>query len=365
MKKGRIILAIAGLCFSTTPSFAGTGTDGADFLNIPVGAEPAALGGSYSALANNAYAPVWNPAGLGELTSPQLAAQHLSYLDTLHYEFLSFAMPLGGRDQEPASTGPSSALGGSIQYLGSGNVDGMDASGTPTGTFSSYYSAYNLSYGRSFSSKLSLGVTGKVISAKIADASAVAYGGDLGALYRYDSRWSFAATLNNIGSHLTFVDDGDSLPLAGHLSAAFHPDMQWLVTAETVFAQTGDHSFHTGLEWRPVEMLALRGGYRTDTLKELSPLAGASLGMGLNLWGQEFSYAWLPYGDLGSTHYFSLLLKFGDAEERRRNLIQYQEIKPHRSAQDNDLNGDYDQLMELLNTENRPVVGQGGTHAQP
>src|SRR5206468_3007170 len=91
-------------------------------------------------------------------------------------------------------------------------------------------------------------------------------------------------------------------------------------------------SAHLGAEWHPIEMLALRSGYRTDTVKELSPLAGYSLGMGLQAWGSELAYAWLPYGDLGNTHYFSLLMKFGEADRAKRNLIQYQDIKRHRTA---------------------------------
>ena len=70
------------------------GTSGASFLDIPVGAGPAALGSAYSALATDAYAPVWNPAGLGSISGNELAGQHLSYLESIHYEFLSFVHPL-------------------------------------------------------------------------------------------------------------------------------------------------------------------------------------------------------------------------------------------------------------------------------
>ena len=98
-------------------------------------------------------------------------------------------------------------------------------------------------------------------------------------------------------------------------------------------------------------MLALRAGYRTDTLKGLSALAGYTAGLGVQVWGQELAYAWLPYGDLGNTHYVSLLMKFGEAERAKRNLIQYQHIKKHRTVKstDEDIAPDYQQLMELLN----------------
>src|SRR5262249_45771653 len=119
-------------------------------------------------------------------------------------------------------------------------------------------------------------------------------------------------------------------------------------------------SVHVGGEWHPIEMLALRSGYRTDTVKGLSPLAGYTLGLGLDVWGTELAYAWLPYGDLGNTHYFSLLMKFGEAERSKRNLIQYQHIKKHRvvEGEDTDTSPDYMQLMELLNDSDSHVASR-------
>src|ERR1700761_8948069 len=95
---------------------ASVGTAGASFLDIPVGAGPAALGSAYTALATDAYAPVWNPSGLGFVPTPQLAAQHLSYVDAINYEFGSVAYPLSHHN----------ALGVSLQYLGTGDIPGTE-----------------------------------------------------------------------------------------------------------------------------------------------------------------------------------------------------------------------------------------------
>jgi hypothetical protein len=343
-------------------SYAASGTEGAAFLDIPVGAGPAALGGGYTALANDAYATTYNPAGLGFMDSSQFSGQHLSYLDSIHYEYLSFGVPLPRSSAcSSAVDCPGSALGGSVQYLGSGDINGMDASGNPTGDFSSYYAAYNLSYGHSFNEKLALGLTGKMIHAKLDDVSASAYAADLGAMYRVQKDLTLGASLTNLGSKLKFLNEGDPLPLAFHIGGAYQPNSHWMLTAEGVYPQTGLASFHLGGEWRPLELIALRAGFRTDTLKENSTLAGASLGLGLNVWGQELAYAWLPYGDLGNTHYISLLMKFGEAERSKRNLIQYQHIKKHRTVKGGDsdeIAPDYQQLMELLNDNDEHMAQQ-------
>jgi hypothetical protein len=199
------LFLILGFPFAS-PSVASSGTEGAAFLDIPVGGGPAALGSAYTALATNAYAPTWNPAGLGFLGGNEVAAQHLAYLESMHYEYLSFVHPLGGRD-DSARRG----LGFSVQYLGSGDIDRTDIvpgtnppdpvnNGDPIGTFSSYYSAYNLAYGQKVGDKLSLGLTGKMIRAKIDDVTANAYAADLGGLYQMNEKLQMGASLVNLGS---------------------------------------------------------------------------------------------------------------------------------------------------------------------
>src|SRR3989338_6864223 len=94
MENLAVILSFSFFLFpSSFPVFASSGTEGAAFLDIPVGGRPAAMGAAYSAMSNDAYAPTYNPGGLGFLDSKQFSGQHLSYIDTLHYEYLSFAVP--------------------------------------------------------------------------------------------------------------------------------------------------------------------------------------------------------------------------------------------------------------------------------
>jgi hypothetical protein len=309
------LAAVSFLCRGVV--WAGEGTEGASFLNIPVGARPAALGSAYSALASDAYAPTWNPGGLGKVDGTQLAGQHLSYLESIYYEYAGFVHPLGhGR-----------AFGASIQYLGSGPIDGVDLAGNSIGEYSSHYGAYSLAYGQTLNDRLSVGVTGKIISAKISDVSATAYAFDIGSLYQVNQRLSVAGVLTNVGTKLTFIDQSDSLPLAFRLGAAYQTTRNLNITAECVYRQTGLASFHTGLEWNPMPALSLRAGYRTDTLAGLSPIAGFSTGIGLHVWGQEFSYAWVPMGELGSTQYFSLVMRFGGSKAASPNLSTPQAVR--------------------------------------
>lgn len=350
-----LVPILAGLAFSSTaPLQASSGSEGASFLDIPVGAAPAAMGSAYSALATDAYAPVWNPAGLGFLTETQMAGQHLSYLESINYEYLSVVRPIA----EPPGSTNHSGLGFSAQYLRSGDIPQTDASGSSLGQFSSRWGSYNLSYGRTLSDKLSLGLTGKWINAAIADVSANAFAVDLGSLYKLNDKINLAATLTNFGTKLTFLNDGDSLPLAGHFGIAYRPDPLWLLSSEVVFRQSGVHSFHIGGQWRPLDAVSLRVGYKTDTLSGLSPVAGFTMGVGIHAWGQEFAYAWSPYGDLGDAQYFSLLIHFGPRADASRNLVfipgaqKVRTVKAHADADDPETK----QLLELLSDDNTKVV---------
>src|ERR1035437_1771261 len=151
---------------------ASAGTESASFLDIPVGAGPAALGSAYSALAADAYAPVYNPAGLGFLPSNQIAAQHLDYLESVHYEFLSAAYRM--------EEGRGAAV--SAQYLGSGDITGRDLNGDFSGNYNVHYGAYTVAYGQTLKPDVSVGIAGKIIEGKISDVGSMAYAADIGSL---------------------------------------------------------------------------------------------------------------------------------------------------------------------------------------
>jgi len=342
-----------GVGLFARPAKAAAGTEAAAFLNIPVGAGPAAMGGAYTALASDAYAPTWNPAGLGQVHNTQISGQHLSYLESIHYEYLSLAHPLGQKG----------AFGASIQYLGTGDIAGTDRFGDPNGDFSAMYAAYSLAYGHRFGERLSLGLTTKMIHAKLSDVTATAWAGDLGLHYKANDRLNLAAVAANMGTTLKFLEEKGNLPLALRVSGAWTPLRPLTVAVEGVFPKETDPSAHLGVAWRPIPMVSLRTGFRTDTLKENDTLAGFSTGIGIDVWGQEFAYAWVPYGDLGNTQYFSLLIRFGTQEERRRNLIHYQSIKKHQlagssSSAEDALTPDYQQIMQLLSDTDRDYLSQ-------
>jgi hypothetical protein len=233
--------------------------------------------------------------------------------------------------------------------LGSGNIAGTDLFGNPTGDFSASFASYNIAYGRRLTDRLALGMTGKWIHASLDSVGANAFATDMGALYRPLQKLSVGATLTNIGNSLTFLSDGDALPLALHLGAAYNSDYHVDGLFDLVHERNGQTSVHMGAEWHLTPYASWRVGFHTDALSGLSPLAGFTTGIGLTAWGQEFSYAWVPYGDLGNTQYLSLLARFGETHANGRNLIHYQHASLPQKTSPQERESEPDTLMQLLN----------------
>jgi hypothetical protein len=306
MRRLSFCLLAIPLLFRPQSGWAFSGVEGASFLEVPVGAAPAGLGSAYTALANNAYAPVWNPAGLGFLTSTQIGAMHQLYVEKTHFEFVSAVHPFS----------PGRALGVSAQYFTPGDLLETDLTGNELGTFGGHYGAYSLAYGHRLSDTLALGLTGKLIEGEIADVSASAYAVDVGAFYRPIPRLTLAAVIANIGSKLKFIDQSDPLPLNLRTGAAYKMTDDLKIAAEGVYRKEGTPSFHLGVEWPSEDKrgFCLRTGYSTDRIRELSALAGVTVGVGIPILKHEVSYAFMPLGDVGQAHYFSMTLRFGETE---------------------------------------------------
>jgi len=347
--RATFLFSMACCLFSPSALFAGTGETGAAFLNIPVGARPAAMGSAYSALAEDSYGTVWNPGGLAFSPGTELTAQHLSYLESIHYEYAGLAHALK----------PGRTLAASVQYLGTGDVTGRDPNGEPTGDFTNYYAAYTFAYGHKLNEKLGIGFGVKRIAARLEETSAGTWAGSAGFLYKPSPLWRIGTVLDQVGQGLKFMESRDALPLTLRVGIAYNP-ARWTLSVEPVYTRGDGLHGRFGLEYRALPMLALRTGYRTDHREGLSALSGFSTGAGVLFWGQELAYAWVPLDDLGNTHYISLTARFGQALAQRRNLVHYDRRRT-RQAQHNPGEAPEDdeqlQLMNLLE-QDRPRTAQ-------
>lgn len=288
------------------PAKAGA-TEAASFLKIGVGARALALGGAYTAAADDVDAVAWNPAGLAALPSRQLGFTRVAMNGSTRCDFAGFA--------QPTRLGTFAAA---VRHMGQDRLEGRDAAGRPTGGFSASDAAADLAYGVSASSSLALGAGVKFVESEIADAKARGAALDLGGRYRLGrlggglTRAGLA--VRNLGSRLKFADESAPLPLVLAAGASWELPGEFLAAADfrdrphDASADGG-----AGVEWTrrfsPDLAGSLRGG-ADSSRRDLGGLAMLSLGAGLRWSAVEASFAWRPGGDLGDSFVYSLLAKF-------------------------------------------------------
>ena len=288
MKKILVKIVIAGILI-LIPSLvcyaSGPGTTAADFLKIGVGARAAAMGEAFTALADDGTALYWNPAGLAQIEKTEISAMYNRHFQAINQGYLSLAFP---------SLGGTTGLG--INYVGMGQIEGRDEYGNPTGNFGASDTHIFAGYANKFKN-ISWGLTSGWLRDKIEQDIKSSFLGSIGLLYFPNKRFTLGVVAQNIGTKL----GSDPLPFAFKVGVALKlknltlvADMPWNI-----------EYYGLGVEWWIGNILALRAGY-----KATQTMATMTGGIGLKFERIHLDYAYVPYGEIGSTHRISLRIKF-------------------------------------------------------
>ncbi|MDZ7343848.1 MAG: PorV/PorQ family protein [candidate division KSB1 bacterium] len=228
MKKLKCILAVFALIVPVSAALAqGPGSSGVLFLLIAPGARPAGMGEAFVAVADEATATYWNPAGLAFQEGTQLALMHSNWLpqlaSDLYYDYATVRHSLGA----------VGTAGFSITFINLGEQIFTDESGPEAlGTFSSYELAVSGSYATKLSANNAAGITLKYIYSNLAprgagaeqgDGRASAFAVDLAYLHKnllFD-RFNFGVNLTNLGPKITYIDAAQADPLPTNLRLGF------------------------------------------------------------------------------------------------------------------------------------------------
>jgi hypothetical protein len=327
MNRTLTILVLVLLCVSDALAQTTIAKYGGEFLAIGVGGRPLGLGGAYVALAADASAGYWNPAGLALIEYPDIMAMHDERFGNLiNYDYASVAIPFQS----------DMSFGISLIRLG---VDGipdtrnawLDANGNgifddntrPEYDKVTYFNAadwaFFFSYARRVSDDLSYGASVKMIRRDLADQSATGIGFDVGVLYSPVENLFLGANAQDITTTLLAWTTGrnelisPTLKLGGAylinaLNGRFTPTVDVDIRFENrrfaSAAHLGPVSLdpHVGLEFDYRETVALRLGY--------SDIKQITVGAGIHLSKVDIDYSFATFGsspdDLGDTHRISL-----------------------------------------------------------
>lgn len=302
-----VILIIISVFISTTLCWAksSSGTAGVPFLKIGIGARSGAMGEAFSALADDITAVYWNPAGLTQLTKPEISTTYNDWFGGVGHGFLGWGFPLSH----------NTAMGFSIIHLDVGKIPGYaEGKGTfehiPTGDFSGHDTAFGFAYAFNMTESISLGMNIKGIVQKIENEEASSFAIDIGQLYRPPIQGlTLSAVVQNIGPRIKYAIEGDRLPLTLKFGSVYRiPNQPLTFTCDLSKPIDNNWRINLGMEVQLKRLVVLRGGFNSQVFKDLG--SGITCGFGFSLKHYQLDYAFIPYDELGNTHRISITFRF-------------------------------------------------------
>jgi hypothetical protein len=283
-------------------------TIGAQILKLPVGARASAMGGAFTAIADDASCVYWNVGGLARIQDGVLAVNHAPWLADISFSQVTYV----GHTRYLPGTFALHARSVYMPEMDVRTVFRPQGDGT---SFDAGEMALGLDYARSLTDKFSAGVGASFIQSTLASYGGSAVTFDFGTLYDTGYRnVRIGMQIQNIGSDLTYIEKPVKVPTSfrvGMSTQLLDRGGQRLVTAGE-FSHPPDNSerANVGGEYSIREFVFLRAGwyYRFDTER-------FSLGGGLRLPGViaregRFDYAYTELNGLPAIHRFSAEFRF-------------------------------------------------------
>ncbi len=346
MRRTMLLGALLGLavsCVLTSPADAKlkkVGQAGFKFLSNPIGARGSGLGNAYLAIAEDASAMFWNPAGLARLDNGSAFFDATRGIADINY----FAGAAAWNFGDYGVFGLNAVMMDYGDFMGTRLnpiTDGYDI----TGNFSPSAFAVGLSYARTMTDRFGFGGTVKWAQVDMGPATSIQVTEtdnagnvtgvestevrnklnipvfDVGVMYYTHIRGiRFGAAFQNFSQEKKFIADEFSLPLMLKFGAA--ADLVDLLslhglganhaaTVSSDFQHSRDYSsrLHYGVEYWYRGALALRGGYKSNYDEEAWTF-GAGLRGTLENYAIQFDYAYNDYGVFQPVHKFSIGLQF-------------------------------------------------------
>ena len=331
------LLYVLMLCPSLVlaQGFSKVGTTAAPFLKIEAGARAVAMGGNFVALADDATALYWNPAGITQFNRFSISGTHSEWFADIKHDYVSFIAPLSS----------SSAMGIDFIYLTSGDIEQttieeQDGNGI---MYQVTDLAFGITYARKLTDRFSVAVKAKYIQQKIfrEQSSSVAF--DFGTL--------FDAGFKGLRIGMNFANFGRSMQMDGNDLSVLQENPYTGETVETrlkteswplpiifrvgiavdilsdiegviqdsknrlTLTVDGNHpndnreTIGAGLEYIWNALLALRMGYKHNHDSQ-----DLSFGGGLNFvvsgWNLAIDYGYADFGALEEVQRFSVGITF-------------------------------------------------------
>lgn len=330
MRKPIFLLPITILivCIFLPAALSAQGESGAHCLIIPPSARANGMGQTYVAMADDATAIWWNPAGLAfvnksvDLMYSQLVPELAS---DVKYAYFGGTMGIEG----------FGTIGASLTYLGYGDWEARDPNNNYLGQFSSWEAAPTFSGAVKLMGNLGVGLNVKFVYIDLAPPEATienqagrghSVAVDAGVLYKVPdfslagfrvSRLNLGICISNLGPSVTFIntDQAASLPRNARFGFAWTPfgseAAELAVAAEVnrpLVEFERSNTYHVGAEFKYIDLIAIRAGYMHD---KDGNIMDPTYGLGFLLKRVRLDWASVPQAkELGRVQRWSLGVDF-------------------------------------------------------
>lgn len=253
------------------------------FLRMGIGARAKALGNAFSAISDDAFAAVYNPASLPFFKNRHVAVSFAFMPLDRTINYVGYAMPLQPKRATDAEEDVPMRAGIGVAWINAGvnNIDGRDFSGNHIGEFSYSDNAFFLSFALSPRRNLSFGVNGKILYCRFPglnnDQSALTsagFGIDLGLFYQPFPDLTLGLVSRDQISKNTWNTEKlwergtsvvDRYPKRIHLAASYRTPYKWLlICGEVEDSKEMNPRYHFGVEAIYLDIGALRVGLDHD-----------------------------------------------------------------------------------------------------
>jgi hypothetical protein len=282
----RFLLGFAMITFIQFPIFSfasdsGRRFDNLSFLRDGAGARAQALAGAFTARADDATAPFWNPAFIESFGAYETQVAFMALPLTLERRasYAAYIQKLGNN---------LGSIGASWNYYRIGKIEKRDSEGALLGDMEDLQNAFGLSYGLGLNMHWKIGGSIKLYYHQLADQNARGVGFDVAAAYKPRGdwlRWEFGATLKELSPGINWSTGRHEAVDPGlRLGAAYHIIYERLIAAMDLEMNWQQKMIpHIGIELWAWEPMAARMGM--DSL-------GVYFGLGYRYGPYQFDYSY-------------------------------------------------------------------------
>ncbi len=174
------------------------GTMAAKFLSARIGPKAVAMGGAFTAIANDGSAMYWNPAGIGYNRIRNVYVNHSDWIADISFDYFSISVPL--KNSHVLGINITSVTMGEMEVTRYGNEDTGE-------TFKAADYAIGSTYALNLTDRFSIGLNSKYIQQSIANSHAKGLALDFGTLFVTPFGFRLGTSISNFGPKLMMTGD--------------------------------------------------------------------------------------------------------------------------------------------------------------